>query len=46
MTFIVLIINLNHNIQIKDVIFTKVYIEKLFDKNIISQFFDTAHLKI
>ena len=46
MTFIVLITDSNHNIQIKNIIFTKVYIEELFDKNIVNQFFDTAHLKI
>ena len=46
MTFIVSIINSNYNIQIKDVIFTKVYIEELFDKNIVSQLFDITHLKI
>ena len=46
MTFIVSITNSNHNIQIKNIIFTKIYIEKLFDKNIVNQLFDTAHLKI
>ena len=46
MTFIVLITDSNHNIQIKNVIFTKVYIKKLFGKNIVNQLFDTTHLKI
>ena len=46
MTFIVSITNSNHNIQVKDVIFTKIYIEKLFDKNIVNQLFDITHLKI
>ena len=43
------VIDANYNIQFKNVIFTKIYVEKLFDliyKNIVNQLFNAAHRKI
>ena len=49
MTLIKSVTDANYNIQIKDVIFTKIYVEKLFDsihKNIVNQLFNAAHREI